>query len=495
MFCEKCGNELDNSGKFCPRCGSSVSQETLPENKVKVETSVRKRKPIGTILVIVFALVFILIVGITDYISQESSYIPQESSGINQEQKATNSLATTTSWEEFDSALGHFSAQFPRYPSYESQDVDVEGLEEPLKAETYSGEQGDGTTYAISYTTYPSEVNISDTEDILGGFVNGFVESINGELIDSEMVDFGNYKSAEYLVYEKNDDIFFRGKNIIIGQTMYMLLVGYEAKNLQAVEFNRFINSFKPKLITSQTGQLKEDVIFPSSETPGRTSQEKIVSSVVNILCLLSEDGSGLDSENGSRGSGTIVSADGLVLTNNHVIPQNEEALLTPEEGCLVILPDPERGRPKEAYWANPVVLSGISEKYDIAFLEIYDVFTDEDGIKYGEYPKNFDGQGMCENSNVKLGETLRIFGYPAMSGGSSLTITEGIVSSFPEDGLIATSAKIDSGNSGGLAVDKNGCMVGIPSAVTIGEYETMGVILSIDLISAFLEDWDSLLE
>jgi len=43
---------------------------------------------------------------------------------------------------------------------------------------------------------------------------------------------------------------------------------------------------------------------------------------------------------------------------------------------------------------------------------------------------------------------------------GYSLTVTDGIVSSLSGDGLIYTSAKISHGNSGGLAVDKNGCIL-----------------------------------
>ena len=72
------------------------------------------------------------------------------------------------------------------------------------------------------------------------------------------------------------------------------------------------------------------------------------------------------------------------------------------------------------------------------------------------------------------------------MSGGLSLTITDGIISSFPGDGIILTSAKIDEGNSGGLAVDSDGCIVGIPSSVMLGEYENMGAIISKKLVEKF---------
>lgn len=224
--------------------------------------------------------------------------------------------------------------------------------------------------------------------------------------------------------------------------------------------------------------------------------QEVLTSSVVNILC---EDPNG----DISGGSGTIISTEGAVLTNSHVIPQDDEYILTQDAGCLVILPNPTTGEPDEIYWANPIVISGLSDDYDLAFLEIYDVFVDEDGEAYGDYPKVFPSifaeqnkhDEICQFRTPKLGDPIRIFGYPQTSGGFYLTITDGVVSSFSSDGSILTSAKIDSGNSGGLAVDQKGCMVGVPVAVTEGVYQNLGVIISTDLILEFAEKLDKITE
>jgi S1-C subfamily serine protease len=83
----------------------------------------------------------------------------------------------------------------------------------------------------------------------------------------------------------------------------------------------------------------------------------------------------------------------------------------------------------------------------------------------------------------------VRIFGYPAISGGYSLTITDGIISSFPGGGEIVTSAKISRGNSGGLAVDKYGCMIGVPTLVSSDENESLGIIYSMSLVNEFTSE------
>lgn len=223
-------------------------------------------------------------------------------------------------------------------------------------------------------------------------------------------------------------------------------------------------------------------------------NQSEITASVVNIYCenIESEEDSG-------GGSGTIISNDGVILTNSHIIPQDEEYILTGEEGCMVTLPDPDTGQPLELYLAEPISIPGLSDIYDIAFLQIYDAYYDEEEQEYwGTYPREFpffNDEGRCFDENVRLGEPVRIFGYPTLSGGYNLTVTDGVVSSIDSDyGLIYTSAKIGYGNSGGLAVDRNGCMIGIPSMISSDEAESLGVIISTDLIYEFLEELETYL-
>lgn len=258
-------------------------------------------------------------------------------------------------------------------------------------------------------------------------------------------------------------------------------------------ERNKFLSWLRKKLVVVivifVVGFLFLAIIGSNSTSNSieitQATQDEISQSVVNILCP-----STVSDEDASGGSGTIINEDGLILTNSHIVPQDETNIFVDDTGCLVVLPDPTTGQPKDVYLAHPIVIPSISDNYDLAYMQIYSAYYDEEEAKYaGVYPRifpAFDDTTRCRNENVQLGEPVRIFGYPAISGGYSLTVTDGVVSSFPGEGLIVTSAKISHGNSGGLAIDRHGCMIGVPSMVSSDEAESLGVIFSMQLVRQF---------
>ena len=214
--------------------------------------------------------------------------------------------------------------------------------------------------------------------------------------------------------------------------------------------------------------------------------EDLIKSSIVSIYC---EDDS--DDENAYSGTGAMISNDGFILTNSHLIPQDDEVLLTPSYGCIVTIPNPTTGKPKERYLAKPIVYHGLSDDYDLAFLSIYEsVIGDSDKVSGGS--AGFHSlEDICMNDAPKLGEIIRIYGYPMTTLNENLTVTEGVISNFDDSGLIFTSAKIDYGNSGGVAIDSNNCVIGVPSAIIIpeGATQNLGIIIPIKLVEQFIDE------
>jgi pSer/pThr/pTyr-binding forkhead associated (FHA) protein len=181
-------------------------------------------------------------------------------------------------------------------------------------------------------------------------------------------------------------------------------------------------------------------------------------------------------------GSGTIIDAEqGLILTNAHVVAPDAPGSavrdvafdfeLDPTPRVVEVQIAPALGKAAEPrYIAEVVVVDGYA---DLAVLKI----TKSIAGQLIE-PGSGDLDGLVEvsigdSSSVSVGDRIRVFGYPAAAQTSSVTLTEGSVSSPVQDermrssrAMLNISAGISPGNSGGLAVDEDGDLIGIPSLI-----------------------------
>jgi serine protease Do len=155
--------------------------------------------------------------------------------------------------------------------------------------------------------------------------------------------------------------------------------------------------------------------------------------------------------ENG-LGSGVIVSADGLVLTNNHVIDGADDIKVTTAD--------------KREFKAKVL---GKDAKSDVAVLKL-------EGAPPGLKPLEFG-----DSSRLRLGDVVLAIGNPF---GVGQTITMGIVSAKGRanvgiaayEDFIQTDAAINPGNSGGALVDMEGRLIGINTAILSRTGGNMGI-------------------
>ena len=147
-----------------------------------------------------------------------------------------------------------------------------------------------------------------------------------------------------------------------------------------------------------------------------------------------------------SLGSGFIISADGYVVTNNHVVSPDNRATL---EEITVTMPD---GTEYEAE------LIGADAQSDLAVLKINSENT-------------FPFVRFGDSAQTRVGEWVVAIGNPFGLGG---TVTSGIVSAVYRntgqggayDRFIQTDASINRGNSGGPLFDMRGNVIGINNAI-----------------------------
>jgi len=170
-------------------------------------------------------------------------------------------------------------------------------------------------------------------------------------------------------------------------------------------------------------------------------------------------------------GSGSIVSPDGLILTNAHVVDTSQlevpyNARVVPGVFAVYITTQSDQP-PVVSYIAEAVV---VSAELDLAVLRIT---RRANGDAVDPSKLSLPYVVMGDSDQLEPGDSIYIIGYPGI-GGETVTFTAGVVSGFTSEGGISrawikTDAAISGGNSGGTCVDDAGLLVGIPTQVGRG--------------------------
>ena len=167
-----------------------------------------------------------------------------------------------------------------------------------------------------------------------------------------------------------------------------------------------------------------------------------------------------------SSGSGVIISSDGYIVTNNHVIEGANELVVILNTG--------------DEYTAK---LIGRDSNTDLAIIKI-----EADELVYAK---------MGESSNLRVGDTAIAIGNP-LGQEFAGTTTQGIISGLnrnvtidnKELTLIQTDAAINPGNSGGALVNAYGELVGINTAkISSSTLEGLGFAIPIDEAKPVIKD------
>jgi Do/DeqQ family serine protease len=171
-----------------------------------------------------------------------------------------------------------------------------------------------------------------------------------------------------------------------------------------------------------------------------------------------------------ASGSGVIISEDGYIVTNNHVIDQADEIKVTLSN--------------KKSYTAK---LVGTDPSSDLALLKV-----EGSGLPFLLYGNS---------DQVKVGQWVLAVGYPL---NLETTVTAGIVSAkartlglnarksnTPIESFIQTDAAVNQGNSGGALINTEGQLVGIVSAIAspTGAYAGYSYAIPVNIVKKIIND------
>lgn len=250
--------------------------------------------------------------------------------------------------------------------------------------------------------------------------------------------------------------------------TVCCLYLKNQNSNMSAAYEERF--AVMQEQIDKKNQASSGGVIKPNAENTPAQVFEKVNPAVVEIACesVYMEDG--VRQEGVFTGSGFVISEDGYIVTNYHIIEGAQATAVYTADG-------------KE--YAAEVV--GADEGNDFALLKI-----EAQGLPCVEFGSS---------DALAIGDQVVAIGYPLTSGSPTLTVgyisaknrvitTEGRTIS-----MLQTDAAINSGNSGGPLLNMQGQVVGITSAKSSGtsasgvSIEGVGYAIPIDDIRGLIED------
>ncbi len=174
-----------------------------------------------------------------------------------------------------------------------------------------------------------------------------------------------------------------------------------------------------------------------------------------------------------ASGSGVIISDDGYIVTNNHVVAGADEVNVTLSD--------------RKTYTAKVI---GADPSYDLAVVKIN--------------AKNLPFMLYGNSSDTKIGQWVLAIGYPL---NLETTVTAGIISAksrslglnrdrtggkaMAVESYLQTDAAVNMGNSGGALINTNGQLIGINSAIAspTGYYNGYSYAIPVDIVKKVIND------
>jgi serine protease Do len=287
------------------------------------------------------------------------------------------------------------------------------------------------------------EIKVNNiTENNFGYYMN-FV--VGGEIkIVNPMSEMGikTYKfnsSSNIKALQKGDGL----KNELMEDALMNALIQFTNNKLYSEEFRNVEETYNK---ISNSWQILEISNKKAKENNG------LKDAVNAVVTIKTKDG---------HGSGCIISSDGYIITNSHVVGSQNENIVVMMGGTMFKV----KGK---VVRTNPV--------YDLALIKVDSLFTN---------------YLVLENTDVSIGSDVYAIGTPEdIELGQ--TISKGIISGkrkFDGKVYIQTDVSVNSGNSGGALIDLEGKLIGIINAKLFGfGVEGVGFAIPVSVVEPALK-------
>lgn len=274
-----------------------------------------------------------------------------------------------------------------------------------------------------------------------------------------------------YNKFVKNNDLYAGQQNGYIPSNYKLAGLHDNNPPTGALDFTQPAAAALPAVvhIKTKTNAKQTSNNLPRSQRPSNPFSDLFDDDVFNQF--FGNRGGGYVPEQRASGSGVIISADGYIVTNNHVVENADELIVTLSN--------------KKSYTAKVI---GTDPAYDLAVIKI-----DAKALPFLLYGNSDD---------LKIGQWVLALGYPL---NLETTVTAGIVSAksrslglnkgsknnSPVESFIQTDAAVNQGNSGGALINTEGVLVGINSAIAspTGYYSGYSYAIPVNIVKKVVDD------
>ena len=228
-----------------------------------------------------------------------------------------------------------------------------------------------------------------------------------------------------------------------------------------------------PEPVTITQTVTEKELVMPRVDSTEIVSIAELATKTIVQVQVgdISEDGEFLPS---GGGSGVVISSDGLIMTNHHVIDNSVQVRVVFEDGRM---------------YESKIV--GSDRLTDIGLLKIT--------------ASNLVPISIGNSGSLKVGDLAVAIGHP-LTLGAAPTVTTGVVSALERRldvgseamdsgvtlfGLIQTDAPITRGSSGGALINNNGELIGITTAIATADVgaEGLGFAVPVNLALGIADD------
>lgn len=346
----------------------------------------------------------------------------------------------------------------------------------PNSFNSYDESSNNQQAQQMNYNAYPTAQNTDNVQPYGDNFVSSdnYNTTASQSITQKQPYDYNAnktpYTTPQYTTAQSKKKEKKKGK----GLAVTLVIIGLLAAGGLGFGGGMLANNLSSNgIIQSGDGLTIQKVVNTVSTTDNNSGEmttadivKNTENTVVEITTETVQTGSLTQQYiTSGAGSGVIISENGYIVTNNHVISGAEKIVVTLHDGTT--------------YDAK---LVGSDSEIDVALLKV-----EATGLSAAV---------MGDSSQLSVGEKTVVIGNPLGQLGG--TVTEGIISALNRDlvidgvtkNLLQTSAAINPGNSGGGMFNSRGELIGIVVAKTVDEeVEGLGFAIPINDVSDVIGD------